>query len=169
MTTLMTKPTRKQWEFEWTDQCEWIFDRGVSLEMSENQSEIAKLQVRLNLLEEINAAQDEDPSVVKLKKEVIAGHTVEFKICDGVLKQGNILCIPGVIDLRQRMLQEAHCTPYSVHPGATKIYHDVKEMYWWSRMKKDVAQFVASCLTYQQVNFEHQRPTSLLQELPLPE
>ena len=36
-------------------------------------------------------------------------------------------------------------------------------------MKKDVAQYVASCLTCQQVKFEHQRPTGLLQELPLPE
>ena len=42
-------------------------------------------------------------------------------------------------------------------------------MYWLNGMKKDVAQYVASCLTCQQVKFEHQRPTSLLQELSLPE
>ena len=49
------------------------------------------------------------------------------------------------------------------------MYQDVKGMYWWNGMKKDVAQYVASCLTCQQVKFEHQRPTGLLQELPLPE
>ena len=49
------------------------------------------------------------------------------------------------------------------------MYQDVKRMYWWNGMKKDVAQYVASCLTCQQVKFEHQRATGLLQELPLPE
>ena len=35
------------------------------------------------------------------------------------------------------------------------MYQDVKGMYWWNGMKKDVAQYVASCLTCQQVKFEH--------------
>ena len=140
---------------------------GMSLEMSEDQPWVAQFQVRLILLEEIKAAQDKDPTLVKLKKEVIDGYTTEFKIYDRVLKYDDRLCVPDVTDLRQRILQEAHYTPYSVHPSATKMYHDVKGMYWWSRMKKDVAQFVASCLTYRQVKFEHQRPTRLLQELPL--
>ena len=78
------------------------------------------------------------------------------------------MCVPDVDGLRQRILQEAHNAPYSVHPGVTKMYQDVKGMYWWNVMKKDVAQCVASCLTCQQVKFEHQRPTGLLQELPLP-
>ena len=76
---------------------------------------------------------------MKLKKKLIARHTTEFRIHDGVLKQGDRLCVPDVTDLRQRILQEAHYTPYNVHPGATKMYHDVKEIYWWLGMKKDVA------------------------------
>src|SRR5262249_30897738 len=36
-------------------------------------------------------------------------------------------------------------------------------------MKKDVAKFMATCLTCEQVKFEHQRPTGLLQQLSLPE
>ena len=66
--------------------------------------------------------------------------------------------MPDVDGLRQRILQEAHNAPYSFHPGVTKMYQDVKGMYWWNGMKKDVAQYVASCLTCQQVKFEHQRP-----------
>ena len=49
------------------------------------------------------------------------------------------------------------------------MYQDVKGMYCWNGMKNDVEQYVASCLTCQQVKFEQQRPTGLLQELPLPE
>ena len=66
---------------------------------------------------------------MKLKKEVIAGHATEFRIYDGVLKHSDRLCIPDVTDLRQRILQEAYCTPYSVYLGTTKMYHDIKRMY----------------------------------------
>ena len=106
-----------------------MLDMGMSLEMSEDHPWIAQFQVRPNLLEEIKAAQDEDPSLMKLKEEALAGHTTEFRICDGGLKQDDELCVPDVTDLRQRILQESHYTPYKVHPSATKMYHDVKRMY----------------------------------------
>ena len=77
------------------------------------------------------------------------------------------LCVPNVDGLRQRILQEAHCAPYNAHLGATEMYHDIKDTYWWDELKKDVAEFVASCLTCQQVKIEHQKPTGLLQEIPL--
>nr|GFB88462.1 putative reverse transcriptase domain-containing protein [Tanacetum cinerariifolium] len=45
--------------------------------------------------------------------------------------------------LREALLTEAHSSPFSVHPGSTKMYHDLKQYFWWSGMKKDVATFVA--------------------------
>ena len=49
------------------------------------------------------------------------------------------------------------------------MYHDVSRQFWWPGMKKDVAEFVARCLTCQQVKAEHKRPGGLLQPLPVPE
>ena len=86
-----------------------------------------------------------------------------------MLMLDNRVCVPNVNNLRQRILQEAHYAPYSVHPKATKMYHDIKTTYWWSGLKKEVAKFVALCLTCQQVKIEHQKPIGLLQEMPLPE
>ena len=63
-----------------------MFNMSVSLEMSEDRPWIAQFQVWPNLLKKIKVAQDKDLSLVKLKEEVIAGHTTEFKIYDGVLK-----------------------------------------------------------------------------------
>ena len=74
-----------------------------------------------------------------------------------------------VNNLKQRILHEVHYAPYNVHPGAIKKYHDIKATYWWNGLKKDVAEFVASCLTCQQVKIEHQKSTRLLQELLLSE
>src|SRR5262249_51082751 len=79
------------------------------------------------------------------------------------------LCVPDVNELRQKILNEAHNAPYSVHPGATKMYHDVRDIYWWPGLKKDVAKCVSTCLTCQQVKVEHKKPSGLLQKLPLPE
>ena len=71
--------------------------------------------------------------------------------------------------MREQLLIEAHKTPYSVHPGTTKMYQDLKKGYWWPGMKKDVVRFVEKCLTYQQVKAEHQRPAGTLQPLEIPE
>ena len=64
---------------------------------------------------------------------------------------------------------EAHKSKFVVHPGSTKMYQDLKRQYWWEGMKKDVASFVAKCIVCQQVKAEHQRPSGLLQPLPIPE
>ena len=66
---------------------------------------------------------------------------------EGVLHLGTRLCVPNVDDLRKEILEEAHYSAYSVHPGSTKMYHTLKDTYWWNGMKKDVAEFVSKCLT----------------------
>ena len=53
-------------------------------------------------------------------------------------------------------MEEAHCTPYIVHPGNTKMYRDLRGNFWWSGMKRDIVEFVSHCLTRQQIKIEHQ-------------
>ena len=60
-------------------------------------------------------------------------------------------------NLRKEILEEAHFIAYSVHPGTTKMYYGIKDLYWWDGLKKDVADYVAKCLTCQQVKAEHQK------------
>ena len=57
-----------------------------------------------------------------------------------------------------------HGARYSIHPEATKMYRDLREVYWWSGMKRDIAEFMAKCSTYQQVKIEHQKPSGPMQE-----
>lgn len=80
----------------------------------------------------------------------------------------NRLCVPANKELREELLEEAHRSSYSIHLGETKMYRDLREQFWWSGMKRDVADFVSKCLTCQQVKIEHQRPSGLLQPLDLP-
>ncbi|GJT59787.1 putative reverse transcriptase domain-containing protein [Tanacetum coccineum] len=67
------------------------------------------------------------------------------------------------------IMDEAHRSKYSVHPGADKMYHDLRDMYWWPGMKRDIATYVSKCLTCSKVKAEHQRPSGLLQQPEIPE
>ncbi|GJT07619.1 putative reverse transcriptase domain-containing protein [Tanacetum coccineum] len=81
----------------------------------------------------------------------------------------NRIWVPLVGGMRTVILDEAHKSKYSVHPGADKMYYDLRDMYWWPGMKRDIATYVSECLTCAKVKAEHQRPLSLLQQPEIPE
>ena len=88
---------------------------------------------------------------------------------DGILKFKNRWCVPKIESLRKLILAEAHCSRYTIHPGSSKMYKDLKRNFWWNGMKKEVAEYVEKCLTCQQIKAEHQRPAGMLQPLAIPE
>ncbi|WMV08046.1 hypothetical protein MTR67_001431 [Solanum verrucosum] len=49
------------------------------------------------------------------------------------------------------------------------MYRDLRQHYWWSGMRRDIADYVSRCLSCQQVKAEHLRPGGELQRLPIPE
>jgi hypothetical protein len=55
------------------------------------------------------------------------------------------------------------------HPSYQKTIVAVKKQYFWPYMKKEVADFIATCLKCEKVKIEHKHPTSFLQPLPIPE
>ena len=77
--------------------------------------------------------------------------------------------VPQMTELREEILREFHCSQFTVYPGGTKMYHDLRRQYYWSRMKRHVGDFVRRCLTCQQVKVEHQKPVGLLQPLEVAE
>ena len=56
-----------------------------------------------------------------------------------------------------------------MHPGGTKMYNNLKKLFWWSGMKRDISEFVSRCLVCLQVTAEHQVPSGLLQPIRIPE
>ncbi|MCO6517331.1 MAG: DDE-type integrase/transposase/recombinase, partial [Snodgrassella sp.] len=131
---------------------------------------LANITLESTLLERIREAQKTDPELEELRAKVAAGKAKDFEISEsGMLRFSGRICVPGDAGIRREILDEVHTTPYSLHPGTTKMYHDLKSLYWWSGMKRDVVDYVSRCLTCQQVKAEHQRPAGLLQPLRIPE
>ena len=97
------------------------------------------------------------------------GQNIHFVLGDdGALYHGKRICVPNVEEMKKEIMHEAHFAPYVMHPGSTKMYKDLKSHYWWPRMKKDIVEFIARCLTCQQIKAEHQAPSSKLQSLSIP-
>ncbi|GJS58486.1 reverse transcriptase domain-containing protein [Tanacetum coccineum] len=80
----------------------------------------------------------------------------------------DLIWVPLVGGVRTVIIDEAHKSRYFVHPGADKMYYDLRDMYWWSGMKRDIATYVSECLTCAKVKDEHQRPSGLLQQPKIP-
>jgi len=57
------------------------------------------------------------------------------------------LCVPNVMECKKDLMKEAHNSTFTTHIGSTKMYHDLKTLFWWTGMKRDMADFVAGCLT----------------------
>ncbi|TYK28616.1 ty3-gypsy retrotransposon protein [Cucumis melo var. makuwa] len=84
--------------------------------------------------------------------EAEAGEVVEFSISSyGGLLFERRLCVPSDSAVKTKLLSEAHSSSFSMHPGSTKMYQDLKRVYWWRNMKREVAEFVSKCLVCQQV------------------
>ena len=86
----------------------------------------------------------------------------------GSLYFQNRLCVPDNKKLKKKLLSEAHNTVFTMHLGGNKMYHDLKQFYWWKGMKRYVSEYVSKCFMCQQVKVEHQVPTGLLNPLPIP-
>ncbi|KAL8117783.1 hypothetical protein AgCh_015616 [Apium graveolens] len=115
--------------------------------------------------------------IKKCQKDVMdqdINHLVGEELCtqkddQGILRFSSRIWIPPVTELKNEILQEAHSSRYSIHPGSTKMYRDLKKNYWWPDMKREIAEWVSKYYTCQRVKAEHQRPSGLLQPLEIPE
>jgi len=131
------------------------------------QAQLVALQVASPLITKIKECQTTDPEFKKLVKKVEEGSIQDFTCKEGALWYRNRLCVPSVTELKRELLKEAMILLVT-HPGSSKMYHDLKQNFWWIGMKRDIADFVARCLVCQKVKAEHQKPGGLLQPLPIP-
>jgi hypothetical protein len=86
----------------------------------------------------------------------------------GIIWFNNRIVVPKNEEVRQQILDEAHLSRYSIHPRSAKMYHDLKQRYWWTKMKIEIARYVARCDTCRRVKAIHMKAAGPLQSLPIP-
>ena len=87
----------------------------------------------------------------------------------GVLWFESFLIVLKNYELRKQILDEAHTSQLSIHPGSNKMYQDLKQRFWWTRMKREIAKYVSECDICRRVKASHLRPAGTLQPLNIPE
>ena len=75
--------------------------------------------------------------------------------------------VPKDQELRNQILDEAHSSKLSIHLGSSKMYQDLKNHFWWTKMKKEIATYVARCDNCSRVKSIHLKSTGLLQSFPI--
>jgi hypothetical protein len=132
---------------------------------------LSHLSVETALQDQIIMAQLSDKGVQIIKENL--HQKVEKYKCfrqdgKGILWFKSRLVIPKNKDLKKKILDEAHLSKFSMHPGSTKMYHDLKPLYWWTRMKREIAQYVSECDTCQRIKASHLKSAGALQPLYIP-
>ncbi|GJS79290.1 putative reverse transcriptase domain-containing protein [Tanacetum coccineum] len=128
------------------------------------------MTIQTRMREKIQAAQSEALKQENVLAESLHGLDQQMeKKEDKSLYFIDRIWVPIVGGVRTVIMDKAHKSKYFVHPGADKMYHDLRDMYWWPRMKRDIATYVSKCLTCSKVKAEHQRPSGLLQQPKIPE
>jgi hypothetical protein len=128
------------------------------------------MEVEPTLEVEIQEGQLEDAKLKEIRQLIRDNKTSDFsEDSQGTLWLGKWICVPDQRTIKESILREAHDSAYSIPPGSTKMYKDLKPRYWWNSMKRDVTEYVALCDKCQRVKAEHRRPAGLLQPLKIPE
>jgi hypothetical protein len=82
------------------------------------------------LRDEIIAAQNDDEGMGHMKKRMREGDPKVACFCEdaeGTLWFKERLVVPSREALKKKILDEAHTSRYSIHPGSTKMYHDLRQ------------------------------------------
>jgi hypothetical protein len=104
------------------------------------------------LLQNIIDAQRSDMGMKHIHEKIEVDKANCFRKDDqGIIWFNNRIVMPKDAEVRQQILDEAHLRRYSIHPGSTKMYQDLKQHYWWTKMKIEIARYVVRCDTCRRV------------------
>jgi hypothetical protein len=129
------------------------------------------ISVEPTLQEQIVLAQIGDKGV-QVIKEMLEQKVDKYKCfrqdSKGVLWFEDRLVVPKNPELSKKILDKAHLSKFSMHPGSNKMYHDLRSVYWWTRMKREISKYVSECDTCQRIKASHLKVAGTLQPLLIP-
>ncbi|XP_039018025.1 uncharacterized protein LOC120149235 [Hibiscus syriacus] len=141
----------------------------AQLSLSSEGELLAELQVEPELVGASKRLQSSDGRIKARIKQVRQGEVPGFELHDwDVLYFKGQLFIPADTQLCSKILHDAHYSPFSVHQGSNKMYHELRQLHWWLVMKKEVSEFVVRRLVCQQVKVEHHVLSGSLHPIQIP-
>ncbi|WVZ53053.1 hypothetical protein U9M48_004043 [Paspalum notatum var. saurae] len=113
-----------------------------------------------------HAAQKKDKGMAHIRDGINEKKKACFKLDEeGVLWFKNHLVAPKDMELRKKILDEAHTSMFTMHPSSNKMYQDLNQKFWWTHIKRKIAKYVSECDVCQRVKANHLKPAGMLQPL----
>jgi hypothetical protein len=127
------------------------------------------IQISCSLESKIMEGQRTDKGIFHIKRKIKEEPSKYFRVdeCD-MLWFDDRLVVPKDQELKNKLIDEAHLLKLSIHPRSNKMYQELRHRFWWTKMKKEIATYVARCDTCCRVKAIHRRPAGLLQPLSVP-
>ncbi|KAA3477575.1 DNA/RNA polymerases superfamily protein [Gossypium australe] len=166
--TPMTRLLQKDVKFEWSEKCQHSFEQLKALlteaptlvQLESGKEFVIFSDTPLNSL---GCVLMQEGKLLKDYELVIGYHPGKANVVADALSTKSLftlramsiqltlsdddrICVPRNSELIQNILYEALSGCLSIHPGSTKMYNDLKQLYWWSGMKRDISEFVSRCL-----------------------
>jgi hypothetical protein len=127
------------------------------------------LKLESILLQRCIDVQRSDKGMKHIHEKIEVGKANCFRKDDqGIVWFNDRIVVLKDDEIHKQILDEAHLSQYSIHPGSTKMYQDLKQHYWWTKMKIEIARYVAKCDTCRCVRAIHMKTAGPLQSLPIP-
>jgi hypothetical protein len=124
------------------------------------------------LRDEIIALQKNDEGMGHIKRRMQEGDSKVacfHEDAEGTMWFKDRLVVPKIEALKKKILDEVHTSRYSIHPGSNKMYHDLRQQFWWTRMKREIARYGSECDTCRKVKADYMKSEGLLQPLSIPD
>jgi hypothetical protein len=127
------------------------------------------IQISCLLESKIIEGQKIDKRIFHIKEKIKEEPSKHFRVDEqGVLWFDDCLVVSKDRELKNKLMDEAHLSKLSTHPGSSKMYQELRPRYWWTKMKKEVTAYVVRCDTCCRVKAIHMNPAGLLQPLSVP-
>ena len=125
--------------------------------------------VESSLIFEVKEKQDRNQILLELR-DLFHNQRVDVfsQWANCILRYQGRLHVLDVGEFRQHTFAEDHNSRYYFHLGATKMYRDLRENYWWDDMKRDTENLVCECPSSQQVKLKHKKPGDMTQQIDIP-
>jgi hypothetical protein len=135
------------------------------------QGSLNAISTESDLLDRIIKAQLQDEGIQLIKQKLLEKdpkHDCFRQDEKNIIWFGQRLVVSDSWDLKKEIFDEGHLSKFSIHPGSSKMYQDLKANFWWSNMKVDIDKYVSECDTCQRIKASHLKASGTLQPLPIP-
>ncbi|XP_042065700.1 uncharacterized protein LOC121809231 [Salvia splendens] len=107
--------------------------------------------------------------LVDLTADIQSGKApAQFTFADGLIYFNRRIVVSQSSKLKRLLMEEHHCTPIAGHPGHERTFRLLSAGFYWTKLRKEVRDFVNACAVCQSTKYSTQKPAGLLQPLPVP-